>query len=111
MTNAWSAAATDLLGLQQRLALAGMNPDLFADGGADFYLDAFHEAHAYPFEFISGPDRGGEFQRSLFHLAPAKMRSRVDAFERVRRFNCFHNLFLVRSLIHSTTPLFYQAHF
>jgi hypothetical protein len=28
----------------------------------------------------------------LFHLAPAKVRSRVDAFERVHYFSCFHNL-------------------
>jgi hypothetical protein len=28
----------------------------------------------------------------LFHLAPAKVRSGVDAFERVRHFICFHNL-------------------
>ena len=111
MTNAWSAAATDLLGLQKRLAFAGMNPYLLADGSADFCLDAFHEAHAHPFEFISGPDRGGEFQRGLFHLAPTQVRRGVDAFECVRRFNCFHNLILVPSLIHSTTPLFYQAHF
>ena len=59
---------------QQGLAFAGVNPDLFADGGADFRLDAFHEAHAYPAESVGGPDRGGDFQRGLFHLAPAKMR-------------------------------------
>ena len=93
MTNAWSAAATDLLGLQQRLALAGMNPDLFADGGADFYLDAFHEAHAYPPKMICRTNGGSDFQRGLFHLAPAKVRSGVDVFERVCNFDCFHNSF------------------
>jgi hypothetical protein len=29
----------------------------------------------------------------LFHLAPAKVRSWIDAFECVRHFSCFHNLF------------------
>ena len=77
---------------QKRLTSAGMNPDLFADGGADFRLDAFNEAHANPAEFIGWPNRGGNFQCGLFHLAPAKMRSRVDAFECVRYFSCFHNL-------------------
>ena len=35
---------------------------------------AIREAHAYPAESVGGPDRGGDFQRGLFHLAPAKMR-------------------------------------
>jgi len=30
----------------------------------------------------------------LFHLAPAKVRSGVYAFERISHFSCFHNLFL-----------------
>ena len=68
-----------------------MNPDFLADGSADFRFDAFNEAHADPAEFIGWPDRGGNFQRCLFYLAPAKMRSRVDAFEGVRHFSCFHN--------------------
>ena len=89
-----------------------MNPDFLTDGNADFCFDAFNEAHANPAEFIGWPDRGGNFQRGLFHLAPAKVRSGVDAFERLRHFSCFHNLLsLVASLTHSTTPLFYQAHF
>ena len=89
-----------------------MNPDFLPDGGADFRFDAFNEAHADPAKFIRWPDRGGNFQRGLFHLAPAKVRSGIDAFERVRHFSCFHNLLsLVASLIHSTTPLFYQSHF
>ena len=78
--------------LQKGLAPAGMNPDFLADGGADFGLDAFNEAHANPVEFIGWPDRGGNFQRGLFHLAPAKVRSGVDAFECVRHISCFHNL-------------------
>ena len=97
---------------QKGLASAGMNSDFLTDGGADFCFDAFNEAHANPAEFIGWPDRGGNFQRGLFYLAPAKMWSCVDAFECVRHFSCFHNLFsLVASLTHSTTPLFYQAHF
>jgi hypothetical protein len=68
-----------------------MNPDLLADGGADFGLDAFHETHAHPVESVGWPDRGGHFQRGLFHLAPAKVRSGVDAFECARCFSCFHN--------------------
>ena len=87
-----------------------MNPDLLADGRADFRFDAFNEAQAHPAEFIGRADGGGHFQRGLFHLAPAKVRGGVDAFERVCHFSCFHNLFLVPSLIHSTTPSFYQAH-
>jgi len=69
-----------------------MNPDLLADGRADFRFDAFNKAHANPAEFIGWPDRGGNFQRGLFYLAPAKMWSCVDAFECVRHFSCFHNL-------------------
>jgi hypothetical protein len=30
----------------------------------------------------------------LFHLAPAKVRRWIDAFERIFSFSCFHNLFL-----------------
>jgi len=71
-----------------------MNPDLLADGRADFRLDAFNEAHAHPVEFIGRADSGGNFQRGLFHLAPAKVRCGVDAFERVCHFSCFHNLLL-----------------
>ena len=71
-----------------------MNPDFLADDGADFRLDAFNEAPANPVEFIGWPDRGGNFQRGLFHFAPAKVRSGVDAFQCVRHFTCFHNLFL-----------------
>ena len=70
-----------------------MNPDLLADGGANFCLNAFDEAHADPLEMICRTDGGGYFQRGLFHLAPAKVRRGVDAFERIRRFSCFHNLF------------------
>lgn len=77
---------------QKRFASAGMNPDFLADGGADFRFDAFDEAHANPFEFIGRTDRGSNFQRGLFHLAPAKVRSCIDAFKRGRRFDCFHNL-------------------
>ena len=72
-----------------------MNPDLLADGRADFRFDAFNEAHANPVEFIGRADGGGNFQRGLFHLAPAKVRCCVDAFECVCYFNCFHNVFLV----------------
>ena len=60
-----------------------MNPDLLADGGADFRFNAFNEAHANPVEFIGWPDRGGNFQRGLFHLAPAKVRCWIDAVERI----------------------------
>jgi hypothetical protein len=89
-----------------------MNPDLLADSRTDLRFNAFNEAHANPAEFIGWADGGGNFQRGLFHLAPAKVRSGVDTFESVRHFSCFHNLlFLVASLIHSTTALFYQAHF
>ena len=70
-----------------------MNPDLFTDGGADFRLDAFHKAHAYPAESVGGPDRGGNFQRGLFDLAPAQVRGGVDVFQCVRRFSCFQYLF------------------
>ena len=63
-----------------------MNPDFLTDGCADFCFDAFDEAHADPAEFVGWPDRGGNFQRGLFHLAPAKVRSRIDAFECVRHF-------------------------
>jgi len=57
-----------------------MNPDFLADGGADFRLDAFNEVPADPVKFVGGPDCGGNFQRGLFHLAPAKVRSGVGAF-------------------------------
>ena len=77
---------------QKGLASAGMNSDFLADGGADFRFDAFNETHANPFEFIGRTDRGSNFQRGLFHLAPAKVRSCIDAFKRGRRFSCFHNL-------------------
>ena len=70
-----------------------MNPDLLADGRADFRFDAFNEAQAHPAEFIGRADGGGHFQRGLFHLAPAKVRGGVDAFECVCHFSCFHNLF------------------
>ena len=74
-----------------------MNPDFLADGGADFCFNAFDEAHADPAEFVGGPDRGGNFQCGLFHLAPAKVRSGVDALECVRCFSCFHiSLFWLR---------------
>jgi hypothetical protein len=69
-----------------------MNPDFLTDGSADFRFDAFNEAHANPAEFIGWPDRGGNFQRGLLYLAPAKMRSCVDAFECVHHFSCFHIL-------------------
>jgi hypothetical protein len=69
-----------------------MNPDFLPNSGANFRFDAFDEAHADPSEFIGRPDRGGNFQRCLFHLAPAQVRSGVDAFECVRHFSCFHNL-------------------
>ena len=70
-----------------------MNPDLLPNSGADFGLDAFDEAHADPPEMICRTDGSGDFQRGLFHLAPAQVRSGVDVFERIRRFSCFHNLF------------------
>ena len=69
-----------------------MNPDFLADGRANFRFDAFNEAHANPAEFIGWADGGGNFQRGLFHLAPAKVPSWIDAFECVCHFSCFHNL-------------------
>ena len=69
-----------------------MNPDFLTDGSADFRFDAFNEAHANAPEFIGRPDRGGNFQRGLLDLAPAKVRSRIDAFECIRHFSCFHIL-------------------
>ena len=69
-----------------------MNPDFFTDCDADFCFDAFDEAHADPAEFVGRPDRAGNFERRLLYLAPTKMRSRVDAFECVRHFSCFHIL-------------------
>jgi len=77
---------------QKGLAPAGMNSDFLTDGGADFRLDALNEAPADSVELVGWPDRGGNFQRGLFHLAPAQVRSGVDAFKRVRHFSCFHNL-------------------
>ena len=77
---------------QKGLASAGVNPDFLADGGADFRFDALNETHSNPLEFISRTDRGSNFQRGLFHLAPAKVRSCIDAFKCGRRFSCFHNL-------------------
>ena len=72
-----------------------MNPDFLADGRADFRFDAFNEAHTDPVKFIGWPDRGSNFQRGLFHLAPAKVGSWIDAFKGVCHFSCcFHNLFL-----------------
>ena len=71
-----------------------MNPDLLADGRANFRFDALDEAHAHPVEFIGRADGSGHFQRGLFHLAPAKVRGGVDAFERVCHFSWFHNLLL-----------------
>jgi len=84
-----------------------MNPDLLPDGRADFRFDALDEAHAHPAEFIGRADGGGHFQRGLFHLAPAKVRGGVDAFERVCHFSCFHNLLLgsVADLFNDTTIL------
>ena len=70
-----------------------MNPDLLADGRTDLRFNAFNEAHANPAEFIGRADGGGNFQCGLFYLAPAKVRSWIDAFECVRHFSCFHNLF------------------
>jgi hypothetical protein len=69
-----------------------MNPDFLTDSSADFRFDAFNEAHTNSAEFIGWPDRGGNFQRGLFHLGPAKVWSGVDAFKCVRYFSCFHNL-------------------
>ena len=69
-----------------------MNPDFLTDGNADFRFDAVNEAHADPAEFVGWTDRRGYFQGGLFYLAPAKMWSRVDAFECVRHFSCFHIL-------------------
>jgi len=57
-----------------------MNPDFLTDSRADFCFDAVNEAHANAAEFIGWPDSGGNFQRGLFHLTPAKVRSGVDAF-------------------------------
>jgi hypothetical protein len=79
---------------QKRLAFAGVNPDLFPDDGTDFRFDAFNEGHANPAEFVGWPDRSGYFQRGLFYLAAAKMRSGIDAFECACHFNCFHNFSL-----------------
>jgi hypothetical protein len=88
-----------------------MNPDLLADGRANLRFDAFNEAHADPAKFIGRADGGGNFQRSLFHLAPAKVRV-VLMFLSVPVISVVSIIcFLVPSLIHSTTPLFYQAHF
>ena len=70
-----------------------MNPDLLADSRADFCFDSFDETHANPAEFIGWADGGGKLQSVLFHFAPAKVRSWIDAFECVRHFSCFHNLF------------------
>ena len=69
-----------------------MNPNFLTDGAADFGFDAFDEAHTNPAEFIGGPDRGGNVQRGLLYLAPAKVWSRVDAFECVHHFSRFHLL-------------------
>ena len=77
---------------QKGLASAGMNSDFLADGGADFRFDAFNETHADPAEIIGWPDRAGNFQCGLFHLAAAKMRRCVYVFECVRHFSCFHIL-------------------
>jgi hypothetical protein len=84
-----------------------MNPDLLADGRANFRFDAFNEAQANPAEFIGRSDGGGNFQRGLFHPAPAKVRCGVDAFERVCHFSCFHNVFLgsVANSFNDTTIL------
>ena len=84
-----------------------MNPDLLADGRADFRFYALNEAHAHTVEFVGRADDGGYFQRGLFHLTPAKVRGGVDAFERVCHFSCFHNLFLgsVADLFNDTTIL------
>ncbi len=69
-----------------------MHPDLLADSRTDFRFDAFDEAHANSVEFIGRSDGGGKFQCGLFHLAPAQMRSGVEALDRVYRFGCYHNL-------------------
>jgi hypothetical protein len=61
-----------------------VNPDFLTDGNANFRFDAFNEAHPNPAEFIGWPDRGGNFQRGLFHLAPAKMRSCIDTLPSAR---------------------------
>ena len=55
--------------LANAYGITGMNPDLLADGRADFRFDAFNEAHANPAKFIGWPDRGGNFQRGLFYLS------------------------------------------
>lgn len=90
---------------QKRLALAGMNPDLLPDGGADFGLDAFHEAHTKPLKFIGRSDGGGKLQCGLFHPAPAQMRSGVDDLDRVTRFGCFHNFGFVADSFNDMTIL------
>ena len=67
-------------------------PQALADRNADFRFDAFNKAHTNSAEFIGRTDRRGNFQRGLLYLAPEKVRSGVDAFERVRHFSCFHIL-------------------
>jgi hypothetical protein len=41
----------------------------------------------------------------LFHLAPAQMRSGVDALDRVYRFGCFHNFGSVADSFNDPTIL------
>ena len=65
------AGSRSLAASQKRLALAGMNPDLLADGRTDFRFDTFNEAHANPAKFIGRADGSGNFQRGLFYLTPA----------------------------------------
>jgi hypothetical protein len=82
-----------------------MNPDLLADGRANFCFDAFDEAHADTLKFIGRSDGGGKLQRRLFHLAAAQMRSGVDALDRVCRFSCFHIFGFVADSFNDTTIL------
>ena len=67
-----------------------MNSDFLTDGRANFRFDALKETHSDAAEFVGWPDRGGNFQRGLFYFVPAKVRSGVDAFERLCRFSCIH---------------------
>jgi hypothetical protein len=100
-----SEAATISVVLQKRLAPAGMNPDFFSDGRADFRLDAFNEAHAHPLKFIGRSDGGGKLQCGLFHFTPAKVRSGVDVLDRVLYFVCSHNFGFIADSFNDTTIL------
>jgi putative ATPase len=48
-----------------------MNPDLLADGRADFCFDAFNEAHANPAEFIGWPEARIPLAEAALYIATA----------------------------------------